>query len=807
MMVDTLLAKSRRNGVEISLLRHTREVIEAAKALFGSADGPTRLGRCWLRFFKLPDETWPAFYWNVLAACALHDWGKANDGFQDEVRGKRDAQGIRHEHLSALLISRPVVWEWLAANETLDRPVILSAVMTHHLKAAFDPHKKVGFARELNGKARIRLLHGAAEFGELSVVAGDLLGLGQVSLREIPETWSFEKPPANIRELREHLKKEVLNPFRNELDGNVTRKRMLWAVRAGLIAADAAGSGLARIDKTIPEWIRQQFDEGNPWNGERVRTEIINRRLDDLNAQFAKRGKGKFEWNAFQVACDDLPDRALLLAPCGSGKTLAAWRWIAAQAAKTSAGRVLFLYPTRATAKEGFKDYVSWAPEAAAALMHGTAEFDLRDMFDNEQDSRHGLSYEADRRLYALGFWQKRAFSATVDQFLAFLQYGYGPVCMLPVLADSIVVIDEVHSFDQKMFSALKAFLNNFDVPVLCMTATLPPNRREQLERNKEDGGCGLTVFAEKPGELETIAGMPRYRLTRAASRDEAEAHAREALRNGRRVLWVVNTVARCHELVERFTANFNPASTKTDLTMADGTPVYCYHSRFKLSDRVKRHNNVVDHLKATGAAGIGITTQVCEMSLDLDVDLLITEECPVTSLIQRMGRANRERDARPLSRSGEVIVYRPSDQNPYSHEDLTGLEEFLTLVSNTALSQAALEEALNEVPSPPWGGDKLNMFLDSGPFAVAGEEQFRDSEDRNRQSLTPDDVGDYLSARAMDKPGFVLPVPIRLARGRDNERDPDHRKLPPHLGIAEAGHYHPAIGFYDSTLDQWGQR
>ena len=152
------------------------------------------------------------------------------------------------------------------------------------------------------------------------------------------------------------------------------------------------------------------------------------------------------------------------------------------------------------------------------------------------------------------------------------------------------------------------------------------------------------------------------------------------------------------------------------------------------------------------------------------------------------------------------MIVYKPANQNPYSREDLTGLEEFLARVVDTQLSQAALEEALSKVPPPPWPGDKLSMFLDSGPFAVAGEEEFRDSEDRNRQCLTPDDVGDYLPAKAKDKPGFVLPVPMRLARGRDNEKHPEHKKLPPYLGIAEAGHYHPAIGFYDSTLDKWGE-
>ena len=156
--------------------------------------------------------------------------------------------------------------------------------------------------------------------------------------------------------------------------------------------------------------------------------------------------------------------------------------------------------------------------------MHATSAFDLQGMFANSDDPRDEVSYEVDRRLFSLGFWGRRAFSATVDQFLAFLQYGYGPVCMLPVLADSVVVIDEVHSFDRNMFAALKEFLKRFDVPVLCMTATLPNDRRGELT-----GECGLKEYAEKPGELKEIAEAPRYRLREATEAEGARPHPRGA--------------------------------------------------------------------------------------------------------------------------------------------------------------------------------------------------------------------------------------------------------------------------------------
>lgn len=816
---DKLLAKSHRGGNEITLLEHTIHVMDAAEALFGTAAGPTRLGRCWLRFFKLGADAWPTFHANLLAACALHDWGKANDGFQDEMEGKRGSQAIRHEHLSALLIGLPQVTNWLeAAEPKLDVPVVLSAVLTHHLKAAFDATKRYGFGAVENAKRQFRPLL-LNPFRELAAMIATRLKLGPLDLKSVPASWTFDTGHPTVRDMRDRVKKDVLESLRGDFTKNPARRRMLVAVRAALIAADGAGSGLIREGKTISNWIAEQFDHRGALDGQAIWDKVIRPRIEQLSAlgRWKDAGDGKRGWTDFQLDAgnpEKLPARALLLAPCGAGKTLAAWQWIAARAAEHAVARVLFLYPTRATAKEGFKDYVSWAPDADAALVHGTAEFDLVDMFDNE-DPRHGQCYETERRLFSLRFWSNRIFSATVDQFLAFLQHGYGPTCLLPVLADSVVVIDEVHSFDRNMFSALKEFLRNFDVPVLCMTATLPTDRREQLTDAADDDGCGLTPYDDKPGELDRIATLPRYRLENIVSREIAIARVRESLQSGRRVLWVVNTVARCHEIVKTFAAGFDPSEETSRLRTAEGIPIYCYHSRFKLSDRVNRHKDVVDNMRATGAASLCVTTQVCEMSLDLDADLLVTEECPVTSLIQRMGRCNRDRNARPLDRSGEVLVYPPESEAPYEANDLKGLPEFLNLVGGRDLSQVDLEAALNDpaTPCPEWQGDRTVMFLASGPYAVgpkADEDDantFREGNDFNRPSILLNEVGDYLAAGAAAKPGFELPVPRRSARARDDDKHPSHKQLPLYLSVSEPGHYHPAIGFYDQPLDQWGAR
>lgn len=791
--MSELLAKSSQNGRELSLLQHTLDVMDTAENMYGTvAGGPTHLGSAWLRFFKIEERRWPAFHANLLASAGFHDWGKANDGMQAVLHRRPGEQVMRHEHLSALMLALDGVVPWLQPRGDVDWDLVLSAVLTHHLKAGC----KDLDAPPLRKTKQFRLLNHIPEFKD------DLVGLltQRLGLAKTPPKfptsplWSFNEggTKVSIVQKREELQDRRLRRFQEALrkpDGQA-RQRMLWAVRAALIAADAAASGLFRVETNIRAWIQTNFTHAALCDRAFIEKEIIQKRIDEL------KGKNKWkDWTDFQKHCDDLSERALLLAPCGSGKTLAAWRWIAAQVAKRSVARVIFLYPTRATAKEGFRDYVSWAPESHAALMHGTADYDLQDMFTNAEDPRHGYDYETDRRLYALRFWTRRIFSATVDQFLAFLHYGYGPVCLLPLLADSVVVIDEVHSFDRSMFSGLKGFLRTFDVPVLCMTATLPNDRRDDL------AACGLQVCDEKPGELRGIAEAPRYVLHRVDEREAIDC-IRKALSEGQRVLWVVNQVKRAQRAAQLMACDFSAANRNQDcLHVTPGVPLFCYHSRFLLRDRVKRHNQVVGAFRDDSPPALAITTQVCEMSLDMDADLLVTEECPITALIQRMGRCNRART--PRKGAGTVLVYRPLDDRgkpdckPYDSDALTGLEAFLNDLSDrTFLNQSDLEVALIRAPLPPSKGDKASNFLESGPYALGGEDEFRDIEEFSISAVLNRDLEDFLKMQQAKKPtdGLIVPVPRRLGK----ERDP---RLPSHLAVGATEHYHAAIGFCDKPL------
>jgi CRISPR-associated endonuclease/helicase Cas3 len=95
------------------------------------------------------------------------------------------------------------------------------------------------------------------------------------------------------------------------------------------------------------------------------------------------------------------------------------------------------------------------------------------------------------------------------------------------------------------------------------------------------------------------------------------------------KVLVVVNTVRKAIELREKF-------------EKAGLQNVKLLHSRFILKDRKEKEREIMKFFNSQ-EKGLWITTQLAEVSLDLDADYLFTELSTADSLIQRMGRCNRK--------------------------------------------------------------------------------------------------------------------------------------------------------------------
>jgi CRISPR-associated endonuclease/helicase Cas3 len=760
---DRLLAKSRRYGrEELTLQRHLFETEQSAEQVF-RLNG--RWGRNWCRLFKINDrEQQEKFLVHLRLAALFHDIGKANEDFYTAVTSSRFfQQTLRHEHLSALLLHLPEVRNWLRQNKALDLEVITGAVLSHHTKAEASGIKW-RWCQPQN-KTTLQLFYSHPEIDAVLDRIREVAGLpNQLRLdagvwaNKMPWNWAFE----------DGMKAATI--FGLDVKKNLERRALLLAAKAGLIVADAVASGLVREGYSIEDWINERVHSTRT-TGDDIATSILDPKAKQL-------AKGKpFEWHNFQKRAATLGNRALLLAACGSGKTVAAWKWAEAQACEREIGKVIFLYPTRGAATEGFRDYVGFAPEAEAVLMHGTARYELEAMAENPNDATQGKNYETQDRLFALGFWSKRYFSATVDQFLGFMEHSYTGLCLLPVLADSALIIDEVHSFDRHMFDNLISFLKAFDVPVLCMTATLPPSRRDELI------DAGLRVYPNdvertELADLKDAEEHPRYHLESTDNECSALKIAADEYRAGQRVLWVVNTVKRCQRIARL-------------LEKQHSIKPLVYHSRFRLQDRKDRHTETVAAFKQASEAKIAITTQVCEMSLDLDADVLITEHAPVSSLVQRFGRANRHL-VRGKDFRARLIVYEPESEKPYSKNDLIAAEGFLKDLGTQDISQKLMADKLKDHALSERVADGSARFLEGGYFATPGA--FRDTDEFTKPAILIKDLTRMKAYLDAKKPydALVINVPGKFA----NAIEEHPGWLPKYLGIADGQFYDEHFGF-----------
>jgi len=346
--------------------------------------------------------------------------------------------------------------------------------------------------------------------------------------------------------------------------------------------------------------------------------------------------------------------------------------------------------------------------------------------------------------LEALEAYPVPAVVCTVHTVLGMLENVRRGLCAWPSLIRSAFVFDEVHSYSNRLFSYLLRFMTAVPgVPVLLMTATLPPTRRKALEDCASNRG-GISII-NGPAEREAA---PRYRLHLTAS-EEAWERAVSCLGDGGKVLWVCNTVAR--------------AMGTVDKGLAHNLPVQPYHSRYRYRDRLKRHREVIDGFKQERPPMFAITTQVAEMSLDLSADLLVSEVAPVPSMIQRMGRLNRYEEQPSVV--CDALFVRPESLLPYAEEDLRGVEEWFQRVANgEPQSQADLAAAFVEA----WAEE-------TDPVAAVEYCEWLDGLWRSLKDLRAIEEAGYTVEVIREEdlgsgPATELAIPMPVPKGRDWE-------------------------------------
>ena len=729
--VQPLFAKSGRHGCqpgpEALLENHLRQTHASSDGILEATITDQ------LTAFGLPGDPWDARLRRILPACCLwHDLGKANSHFARMLDGCRLPQGTRHEWVSLLLALEPVLREWMRPAFRCDEEwhSFLWAVAGHHRR----DWPRVG----VDGAGAELLVH-----------------VSRPAFRRCLDSFAramdLPAPPRMDEDLRWsltsrgifHRLARLLQEERESFEEmGVEWRKFVALLKAGLIAADVAASVAADNNSMPQDWI----------------TTCLGCRPDpqDIEGLAAERLQGR-QPRPFQLQVAEADAGVVLVeAGCGTGKTVAAYLR-AARHPLWKGRRLYFCYPTTGTATEGFRDYLFDGPrsKARARLFHGREAIDRLLILDQaDEDPAESLV-----RSESLAAWDTPVVACTVDTVLGLLQNHRRGIYAWPALAGSAFVFDEIHAYDDRLFGCLLKFLAWLPgMPVLLMSASLPDHRRHELERVL--GNTGKTIGrVSGPAEIESIRRYQRVEQDPAA----AAKH--------RRTLVVTNTVARCMAEAAR--------------RRHSGDSTVVYHSRFKYIDRVARHKEVVEAFRGDQEV-TAVTTQVCEMSLDLSADVLVTDLAPVPALIQRLGRLNRHNPVGPKP----FFVRDPGDPSPYGRPELDHAMEWLARLGDAPLSQTDLVAAWESA------GDSRTRFptdaswLDGGPESEPLE--LRDS-GPNIPVLMEEDLH-LLKADPSRLAGLIVPMPC--GGGPDPAGLRRYRSVP----VAPAG----SINYDPHTGAQW---
>lgn len=382
---------------------------------------------------------------------------------------------------------------------------------------------------------------------------------------------------------------------------------------------------------------------------------------------------GNHQPRQLQTLVDVLPVTSgltIVEAPTGSGKTemaLAyAWRLLAANHADS----IVFAMPTQATANAMLQRLERIATtlfedKPNLILAHGHARYN-RDFLKLKQT---GKTVQEDEEAWVqcnewLGQSRKRIFLGqigicTVDQVL---------VSVLPVkhrfvrgfgVGRSVLIVDEVHAYDTYMYGLLEAVLkaqHDMGGSSILLSATLPQSLKNQL--------LATTGKAIKPSQslspyplISWSDGKSNHTFTLPDSEQpplrqvQIECHGSEGL---------LPDSALCQRIIEAAEQGAQVAiicnlvdvaqQLARDLQKLTTLPVDIFHARYCLHDRQKKEQIVLNHYGVYGERTSGrilVGTQVIQESLDIDLDWIVTQLCPVDLLFQRMGRLHRHEHSR----------------------------------------------------------------------------------------------------------------------------------------------------------------
>lgn len=542
---------------------------------------------------------------------AFHDVGKGNMAFQRKIRKEPYREPESHA-----LFGLPIAWSVIGPKPLFEKsgdrfyPEIL-AIATHHSALT----KEVFSRFEDVSPEYVPLFYFEHFFNTINKEGSAVFGSDWETIQFDAECLTAQSPHTLLRKVRHEAVDFIKDPSHNL--AKRTAYRELWILfNSVLHTADWLSSSGVEPGKFL-------YSPG-------ISQEVFTER-------FSLQADGQFKaWRPFQEVMRNTRKHLIVQIPTGQGKTEGSLLWALGNAEQ----KILFLLPTQVTVNKVY-DRLQHLFDGMAGLAHGNARFILKDESPLETpDSRVKL-------LYSRSFFMP-IIAGTVDQFIySFFNWGKWTLTGSASLQGNII-IDEIHLYDAFTLGLILTAIQhgvNAGARFCVMSATMPVFLEEAMCEILGRNG-GFEVIKDPEMQL-----LQRHIVqTRQQTVETLVPEMLADFRLGKKVLVVVNTKAKAREIFDLLRKEVEMNS------------IMLYHSQFIIKDR-RLKEDALEKIGKTDYAlpFIAVCTQVVEVSLDLDFDVLYTENAPIDAIIQRLGRANRK-NKKP--EKAKVVIAHHSEQS-----------------------------------------------------------------------------------------------------------------------------------------------
>ena len=601
----------------------------------------------------------PDFFEHLFYAVALHDFGKAAVGFQQQLtHGTR--WNYRHEILSAgFVVTLKLPQE--------ARQAIALGIITHHkdIETLVEKHP----CWEENE-------HGYQEWqkrvAELTPNWDALMEIQELVPHWYPTevcVWTpVDSPDQLISGYREYLA-PYLNKFE---DGELTALHGTYGMllRGCMIACDhLASSGKNEIHTALA-------------NLEACLTQHIKKKAKEKERLF-------HGWQSFQKTSGETNGQLMLSAPTGSGKTEAALFWSNKNQCESFGNRVFYVLPYTASINAMYHRLKDLVSDDKIGVLHGKAAyFVYQQLVDKEYTYQEAATEVREQQNLTRKICRPYKVLTPFQLLKAFFGIR-GFEMQMAEMAQGLFIFDEIHAYDPHttalILTMIERLRKNYDAKFCIMTATMPKFLKQMIND-------ALGEFAEvemAPEKRDNKFTRHRVQLLDGNIHDSIPL-IEERLSQRQRVLVVCNTVKQAQDVFQQL------------LSVTENAKLL--HSRFILKDKERIEKELED-------TNLLVGTQTVEVSLDIDFDCLFSEPAPIDALIQRFGRVNRK-GGKGENGICDVHICKEggkSDSFIYSTEKVERTKDAFTQID--VLHESKIQALIDEVYCDGYNEDEQEKF------------------------------------------------------------------------------------------------